>query len=159
MSDPGIELVNGRFFCMDSKNVNSGGKSRMKRLLQHAVPLAGWIGCGNRKVVLFFKHPLQVYPEVLAPAATLLALWNFFHYQHLAPTFVKNAAETYDERQVTLICPSVTRWMGHDRASKNLCNGLKQIVSALATCVKKRKQPDVLAYLWRLHPQSFLLPS
>ena len=114
MSNPGIELVNGRFFCMDSKNVNSGGKSRMKCLLQHAVPLAVWIGCGNRKVVLFFKHLLQVYSEVLATAATLLALWNFFHYQHLASTFVKNAAETYDERQVTLICPSVTRWMGHD---------------------------------------------
>ena len=41
-------------------------KSGMKHLLQHAVPLAVWIGCGNYKVVL--------YPDVLAANAMLLAL-------------------------------------------------------------------------------------
>ena len=56
---------------MDTTNVNSGEKSGMKRLLQHAV----WIGCGNYKVTLCF--------DVLPADATLLALWKFFHYRPL----------------------------------------------------------------------------
>ena len=65
ISDLGIELVNGRLFCMDTTNLNSDEKSGMKHLLQYAVPLAVWIGCGNYKVAL--------YP-VLVADAMLLAL-------------------------------------------------------------------------------------
>ena len=125
-------------------NVNFGEKRGMKRLLQHAVPFAVWIGCGNHKVALYFKDLLQIYPVVLAADATLLTLWNFFHYRPLATNFVKNAAKTYDERQVTQICPSVTRWTPNNLACKNLCDGLKQTVSALATCVNERKKTDAL---------------
>ena len=128
LSDLGIELVNGTFFCMDTTNVNFREKSGMKHLLQHVVPLAVWIGYGNHKVALCFKHLLQVYPDILAADPTLLFLWKFFHYQTLATNFVKNAAEMYDEKQVTPICPSVTRWTAHDRACKNLCDGFKQSV-------------------------------
>ena len=88
LSDLGIELVNGRF-CMDTTNVNSGGKSGMKHLLQHAIPRAVWIDCGIHKVALSFKHLLQVYPDVLAADATLLALWKFFHYQRLATNLLR----------------------------------------------------------------------
>ena len=90
-----IELVNGRFFCMDTTNMNSGEKGVIKHLLQHAVPLALWTGCGNHKVALCFKHLLQVSPNVFAADATLLALWKFFHYRSLAITFVK-----HEEKQV-----------------------------------------------------------
>ena len=107
LSDLGIELVNGRF-CMDTTNVNSGGKSGTKHLLQHAIPCAVWIHCGNHKVALSFKHLLQVYPDVLAADATLLALWKFFYYQPLTTNFVKNVAEMYDEKQKAPVCPSVT---------------------------------------------------
>ena len=39
-----ISLLNVRFFCMDTSNVNSGDRSGLKRLLKHAVPLGVWIG-------------------------------------------------------------------------------------------------------------------
>ena len=42
-------------------NVNFGEKRGMKRLLQHAVPFAVWIGCGNHKVALCFKDLLQIF--------------------------------------------------------------------------------------------------
>ena len=114
LSDLGIELVNGRFFCMGTTNVNSDEKSGMKCQLQYAVHLVVWIGCGNHKVALCFKHLLQVYPDFLAADATLLALRKFFHYRPLANNFVKNVAEMYDEKQVTPIRASVTRWRAHD---------------------------------------------
>ena len=50
----------------------------MKKLLQNVALLAIWIGCGNQKVALCFKHLLQVYPDVLAADAMLLALWKTF---------------------------------------------------------------------------------
>ena len=56
LSDLGIEPVNGRFFCMDTTNVNSGEKSGMKRLPQHAV----WIGCGN----LLFYYLFYFFPKL-----------------------------------------------------------------------------------------------
>ena len=98
LSDLVIELVNGRFFCMDTTNGTSGEKSGMKRMLQHAVPLAVWIGCGNHKVTFCVKHLLQVYPNVLAADGTLLALWKLFNYRSSAASFLKNAAEMYDEK-------------------------------------------------------------
>ena len=56
----------------------------------------------------------------------------------------------YDKKQLTQICQSDTRWMAHDHACNNLCDGFKQFVSALATCVNERKESE---YLWRLQPQ------
>ena len=42
-----IPIDNSRFFMTDTTNVNSGEKGGVKRLLQHVVPIAAWIGCGN----------------------------------------------------------------------------------------------------------------
>ena len=112
--------------------------------------------CGNHKVALCFKHLLQVCPDILAADATLLALWKFFHYWLLATNFVKNAAEMYDKKQVTPICSSVTKWTTHDQAYKNICNGFTQIVSALATCVNERKEPDALGIFVEITSPKFL---
>ena len=93
---------------MDPTNVNSGEQSGLKRLLKHNVPLGNWVGCGNHKVALCFKHLLNYFPDVLSADATLLALWKFFHYCPLAINFLKNAADAYEECHMTPISPSVT---------------------------------------------------
>ena len=139
-----VSLRNGRFFCMDTTNVNSGERGGLKRLLKHAVPLATWVGCGNHKVALCFKHLLKDFPDVFSADATLLALWKYFHYRPLALNFMKNAAEMYDEHAITPVCPSVTRWTAHDRACKSLCDGFQQNLAALSVCVNERKEPDAL---------------
>ena len=51
-----IPIKNARFSCMDTTNVNSGKRSGLKRLLEHAIPLLKWIGCNNHKLALCFKH-------------------------------------------------------------------------------------------------------
>ena len=118
----------------------------MKRLLKHAVPLAVLIGCGNQKVTLYFKHLLQIYPDIFAADAILfftmlLFFFKFFHYWPLETNFFKNA---------------VTRWMAHDLACRNLCDGFKQIVSTLTTCVSKRKEPDALGIFLKIASPRFL---
>ena len=57
---------------------------------------------------------------------------------------------------MTPICPSVTRWTAHDRACKNFCDAFKQIVSALATCVNKRKGPDSVGIFVEITSLKFL---
>ena len=42
-----IPIKNAHFACMDTTNVNSGEKTGLKRLLEHAIPLLKWIGCNN----------------------------------------------------------------------------------------------------------------
>ena len=128
----------------------------MKCLLQHVVHFAVRICCGNVKMALCFKHLLQIYLDVLAADATLLAQWNFFHYRPSATKFVKNKSDIYVKKQVTPICPLVTRWTAHDRACKNLCDGLKQIVSALATCISERKKPDAVGIFAKITSSKFL---
>ena len=137
-------MVNDRFFCMGTTKVNSG---EMKRLLQHAVLLAVWVGCGNHKVELCFKNLLQVYPDVLAEDAMLLALSKCFHNQSTATNFVKNAAEMFDKKQVIPNFPSDTRWTTHDQDCKKLCNGFKQIVSALEHVSMEGRNQMLLTYL------------
>ena len=73
----GIPIDNSRFFMMDTTKVNSREKNRLKRLL-HVVPIVAWIGCGNHKVALCFKHLLNEFPSVADADATSLALWKFF---------------------------------------------------------------------------------
>ena len=89
----------------------------------------------------------------------LLALRKFFHYQPLATSFVKNASEMYDKKQLTQICQSDTRWMAHDHACNNLCDGFKQFVSVLATRVNERKESDALGIFVEITNPSFMLPS
>ena len=106
---------NVRFFMMDTTNVNSGERNGLKRLLKHLISLASWIGCGNHKVALCFKHLLPEFKF-----AALLALWKFFHFHPLALNFMENVADIYDKSLVTTVCPSVTRWTAHDRVCRSL---------------------------------------
>ena len=53
----------------------------------------------------------------------------------------------------------MTRWTTHDRACKNLCDGFKQIVSALATCTNKRKEADALGIFVEITLLKFLATS
>ena len=54
--DHSIDLSKARFVCMEATNVNSEEKGRLKCLLKHAVPHLNWVGCGNHKLALCFKH-------------------------------------------------------------------------------------------------------
>ena len=140
-----ISLSDSRFFYMDTTNISSSKQSGLKQLLKHDVPLSNWIGCGNHEVALFSKHPLNVFPDVLSADATLLALWKFFHCRPLAINFLlKNAADAYEEYHVTPVSPSLTRWTAHEIACKSLCDGYRQILSALSACVNERKEPNAL---------------
>ena len=135
---------NARFFMMDTTNVNSGEKKGLKRLLKHLIPMASWIGCGNHKVALCFKHLLPEFKSVFSADATLLVLWKFFHYRPLAMSFMENVAEIYGESLVIPVCPSVTRWTAHDRACKSLYDGYKQFLNALGVCVNERKESEAV---------------
>ena len=72
-----VPIKNARFFMMDTTNVNSGEKGGLKRLLKHVIPMAAWIGCGNDKVALCFKHLLPEFQSVADADTTLLALEIF----------------------------------------------------------------------------------
>ena len=155
LQEMNILLSDGRFFCMGITNVNSGEQSDLKRLLKHAGALGNLFGCGNHKVALCFKY-LNDFPDVLSANATFLALWKFFHYHPLAINFLKNAPDTYEKCHVIPASPSVTRWTAHDRACKSLCDGYKQILSALSTCVNERNEPDVLGIFREISFKRFL---
>ena len=53
-------------------------------------------------------------------------------------------------------CSSVKRWTAHERAFKSPCDGYKQILSALSTCVNERKEPDTLGIFQEISPKRFL---
>ena len=91
---------------MDTTNVNSGEKKRSKRLLQHEVPLLVWIGCGNHRLALCFKHLMGEYTNINNADATLLASWKYFQYRPLALNFLKETADDYEEHIITPVCPS-----------------------------------------------------
>ena len=74
LQEMNISLSNGRFFCMDTTNVNSDKQSGLKQLLKHAAPLGNWVGYGNHKVALCFRHLLNNFPNVLSVDATFSAL-------------------------------------------------------------------------------------
>ena len=56
LKDLEVPFENARFFMMDTTNVNSGERGGLKRLLKFLIPMDVWIGCGNHKVALCFKH-------------------------------------------------------------------------------------------------------
>ena len=59
---------------------------------------------------------------------------------------MENVADIYDEMLVTPVCPSVTRWTGHDRACKCLCDGYKQFLHTLGVCVNEHSEPEATGY-------------
>ena len=133
---------NAGFFMMDTTDVNSGERNGLKWLLKHLIPLASWIGCGNHKVALCFKHLLPKFESVFSADAALLALWKFFHFRPLALSFMENVADIYDKSSVTPVCPSITRWTAHNRACRSLCEGYKQFLHALGVCVNGCSEPE-----------------
>ena len=62
----------------------------MKRLLKHAVPLAVLIGCGNQKVTLYFKHLLQIYPDIFAADAMLFFTMLLFFFEIFSLLIFRN---------------------------------------------------------------------
>ena len=59
LQEMNLSLSDCTFYCKDTTNINSGMQSGLIRLLKHAVPLGNWVGCGNHKVPLCFKHLLN----------------------------------------------------------------------------------------------------
>ena len=57
---------------------------------------------------------------------------------------------------VTPVSPNVTRWTAHDRAYKSFCDGYKQILPALSTCVDERKERDALGIFQEISSKRFL---
>ena len=95
--DLGIDLKKARFSCMDNTNVNSGEKGGLQRYLANLVPLLNWVGCGNHKLALCFKHLLPQFQSIFETDAFLEALWKFFKYRPQAMNLLKNAADIYGE--------------------------------------------------------------
>ena len=148
-----VPIDNSKFFITDTTNATSGEKSGLKRLLQHVVSIAAWIGCGNHKATLCFKHLLNEFPSVADADATLLALWKFFHFRPSA--FLENTSEIYGEPTIAPVCPSITRWTTHDRACKNLYNGYKLFLSALIVCLNERKEPEAPGLFTEIKDEEF----
>ena len=91
---------------MDTINVNSGEKKGLECLLQHELPLLVWIGCGNHRLALCFKHLMGEYTNIDNADATLLASWKYFQYRPLVLNFLKETADDYEEHIITPVCPS-----------------------------------------------------
>lgn len=92
----------------------------MKWLLKHLIPRASWIGHGNHKEALCFKHLLPEFKFAFNANAALLALWKFFHFDPLALGFMEKVTDIYGEFLVTPACQSTAKWTAHDWASKCL---------------------------------------
>ena len=69
---------------------------------------------------------------------------------------MKNAEDAYEECNVTPVSPSVARWTAPDKACKSLCDGYKQMLSTLSTCVNERKEPDALGIFQEISSKRFL---
>ena len=90
--------------------------------MQHEVPLLVWIGYGNHKGALCFKHLIGEYTNINNANAILLALSKYFHHCPLV-NFLKEAADTYEELVIMPICLHFTRWTAHGRACKAVYDG------------------------------------
>ena len=150
-----ISFLNARFFCVDTTNVNSGERSGLKRHLKHTVPPGVWIGCGNHKLPLCFKHLSPLFSKIFSADATLTALWKFFHYRPLGMGFIENAAEVFQEDSIVPVYPSATRWTAHDRACKIICDGYKQYLAS-SFCVNERNEPDAMGIFEQLSSPQFI---
>ena len=59
--DLSINIKKARLACMVTTNVNSGDCGGLKWYLANIAPMLLWVGCGNHKLALSFKHLLQCY--------------------------------------------------------------------------------------------------
>ena len=129
---------------MDNTNVNSGSRGGLKRYILHKIRMALWVGCGNHKLALCFKHLFKEFPCVAEFDVMLLSLWKYFHYRPLAVNFLQEFAKAYNENQALPVCPSTTRWTSQGRACKALYEGYKAQIGALTMYYNERKEPKAL---------------
>ena len=108
---------------MDTTNVNLGERGELKHLLKHTIPYLNWVGCGNHKLALCFKHPLQEFQTVQETGVFLKTLWKFFKYCSLVINLLEKCPEICGESVVVPARPSVTQWAAHVRACviKSMC--------------------------------------
>ena len=129
---------------MDTTNVNSGERKVLKPNLQEEVPLLVWIGSGNHKLALCFKHLMGEYINISNTDATLLALWKYSHDCTLALNFLKEAVDAYGEHVIAPVCSSVTRWTTHGRAWKAAYDAYQQLLVALSVALNERREPKAV---------------
>ena len=129
---------------MDNTNVNLGSRGGLKRYILHKIRMALWVGCGNHKLALCFKHLFKEFPCVAEFDVMLLSLWKYFHYRPLAVNFLQEFAEAYNKNQALPACPSTTRWTSKGRASKALYEGYQTQIAALTMYYNDRTEPEAL---------------
>ena len=132
--DLSINIKKARFACMDTTNVNTGDQSGLKQYLANTVPMLLWVGCGNHKLVLCFKHLLPRYKTILETDTFLESLWKFFKYRPVAMNLLDKCADIYGEHVVLPVYPSVMRWTAHEHLCKVVVEGYHQFVSSLIKC-------------------------
>ena len=148
--DQSVDLTRARFACMDTTNVNSGERGGLKWYLKSTIPHLIWVGCGNHKLSLCFKHLLNQFPSVFETDVFLESLWKFFKYRPFAKNLLEESAGMYDENVVVPVAPSVTRWTAHECACKSVIKGYRQFVSSLTTCYNERGEPEAVGLLVQL---------
>ena len=148
--DQSVDLTRARFACIDTTNVNSGERGGLKWYLKSTIPHLIWVGCGNHKLSLCFKHLLNQFPSVFETDVFLESLWKFFKYRPFAKNLLEESAGMYDENVVVPVAPSVTRWTAHECACKSVIKGYRQFVSSLTTCYNERGEPEAVGLLVQL---------
>ena len=139
-----INLQQPRLVCMDTTNVSSGEKKKLKRHLEHKVPLLNWIGCNNYKLILTFKHLIPSFQCVAEIDIFLLNLWKYFKYCPLGMNILGNTSEMYGDSHTVPICPSVTQWEAHERACETFHLHFENFLEALSTSYVKQKEAKAL---------------
>ena len=80
----------------------------MKRYLANTIPMLLWVGCGNHKLALCFKHLLPHYETILEKETFLESLWKFFKYRPNAMNLLGKWTDIYGEHVTLPVCPCVT---------------------------------------------------
>ena len=83
----------------------------------------------------------------------LLALRKFFHYQPLATSFVKNASEMYDKKQLTKFANQTPDGWHMIMLVTIFVMVLNNLCQLLQHVSMKGRNQMLLEYLWRLQPQ------
>ena len=88
--DQSVDLTRARFACMDTTNVNSGERGGLKWYLKSTILHLIWVGCGNHKLSLCFKHFLNQFPSVFETDVFLESLGNCSNTDHSQRTYLKS---------------------------------------------------------------------
>ena len=121
-----------------------GHRGGLKSFSKHATPHLNWVGCGNHKLALCFKHLLQEFASGQETDVFLKTSLTVFQVVLLGNEFVKKCAEIYGESIIVPVTPSITQWTAHERACTIVNKEYHQFVSALVTCYNERKELEAL---------------